>query len=83
MVEVKFCAHREQKKIKAIADEILKVWNPSWLFVASTDGFFFGPCNEISMKDGEIGALYSKWAESTIQSEYLKILKWFEPSSNY
>lgn len=78
LVEVKFFSRRETKKIKEIVDETLKTWNPSWLFIASPDGFFFEPCNEISAKNGEIGPLYPKWAEAVLQSEYLKILKQFE-----
>ena len=79
LVEVKFCTRRDSKKIKEIVDQTLKIWNPSWLFVASPDGFFFEPCNDISMKNGEIGQLYPKWVELNMQAEYLKILKQFEP----
>ena len=79
LVEVKFMARRDPKKIKEIVDDILKTWNHSWLFIASPDGFFFEPCNDISNNEGKIGELYPTWAESGIQSEYLKILKQFEP----
>ncbi len=82
LVEVKFCTRRDPSKIKEITDDILKMWNPSWLFIASPDGFFFGPCNEISMKNGQIGELYPKWAEQNIQADYLKILRQFEPRAS-
>ncbi|MDE1945866.1 MAG: hypothetical protein KGH93_01550 [Patescibacteria group bacterium] len=78
LVEVKYRSIREQKKIKETAENILKVWNPSYLFVASPDGFFFEPCNTILQNGGKIGELYSNWATKEKQSEYLKILKEFE-----
>ena len=78
LVEVKYCTNREPQKIKGIVEDILKVWNPSYLFVASPDGFFFEPCNTISQNDGKIGELYSNWATKEKQADYLKILKEFE-----
>jgi hypothetical protein len=82
LVEVKFCTRRDPKIIKEIVDQTLKIWNPSWLFVASPDGFFFDTCSNISIKNGEVGELYSKWVEADLQMDYLKILKQFEPRAS-
>jgi hypothetical protein len=80
LVEVKYRSHRRPQELKEIVDKTLAVWNPSWLFIASPDGFFFEPCNTVSRNNGEIGPLYAggKWVEQGIQSQYLKLLNQFE-----
>jgi len=66
------------EEMAQIAEKLLKRWNPVYLFIASKDGFFFGPCNTIVNKDGEIGHLYDKWADKETQGKYLKLLCQFE-----
>lgn len=78
LVEVKYRTDRDPKELQAIADKTLKTWNPSWLFVASPDGFFFGPCNSVSNDNGEIGPLYEKWVPMEIQKKYLALMNQFE-----
>lgn len=78
LVEVKYRTHRSSKDLKWIVDKTLEIWNPSWLFVASPDGFFFEPCHTISNNNGEIGPLYEKWVGTNIQNEFLKLLNQFE-----
>ncbi|OGD56540.1 hypothetical protein A2V71_02535 [Candidatus Berkelbacteria bacterium RBG_13_40_8] len=78
VVEVKYRATRNNAEIKKIAEKTLKHWNPSFLFIASLDGFFFGPCNEIVINNGEIGILYDKWASKETQGKYLQLLREFE-----
>jgi len=78
LIEVKYRAKWGKDEIKKIAEKLLKRWNPVYLFIASLDGFFFGPCNTIVNKDGEIGHLYDKWADKETQGKYLKLLREFE-----
>ncbi len=79
LVEVKYRARRDPEYLKQIVQETLKVWNPSWLFVASPDGFFFEPCNTILTNEGHIGALVNeKFVDHKIRDEYLKLLNQFE-----
>lgn len=80
LVEVKYRRQRRPQELKDVADKTLEIWNPSWLFVASPDGFFFEPCNTVSRNDGEIGRLYDggKWVEPGLQAQYLKLLNEFE-----
>lgn len=78
LVEVKYRARRNKKQIKEIAEKMLETWNPSWLFIASPDGFFFEPCNTIVANGGDIGRLYPKWVHHPIQTGYLELLRAFE-----
>lgn len=79
VVEVKYRSHRKAEDTMSIASNNLKVWDPSWLFIASPDGFFFGPCNTIKNKCGEIGQLFEKWVDKETQDKYLKLMNEFEP----
>jgi|SRR3989344_8760354 len=79
LVEVKYRRQRTAPDIKEVSEKILKTWNPSWLFVASPDGFFFEPCNTIVSNNGEIGELYPTNISQEIQKEYLELLNAFEP----
>lgn len=79
LVEVKYRSRRYAAELKEIVDNTLERWNPSWLFVASPDGFFFEPCNTVSNNGGTIGPLYDKWVAQLLQDEYLKLLNKFEP----
>lgn len=78
LVEVKYRARRSKKEIQKIAEKMLETWNPSWLFIASPDGFFFEPCNTIVANGGDMGILYPKWVHRPIQTDYLKLLRAFE-----
>lgn len=78
IVEVKYRTKRDSKEIKKIAEDILKTWNPSWLFIASPDGFFFEPCNTIVKNNGNIGHLYDKWVSEPVMTKYLELLNDFE-----
>lgn len=78
IVEVKYRSQRDHREIKEIAQNILKTWNPSWLFVASPDGFFFEPCNTVVKNEGKIGPLYETWVPKSVMSKYLELLNDFE-----
>ncbi len=77
LVEVKYRSRLEAHYIKKIVEETLRLWDPSYLFVATPQGFFFGPCNEIFNKDGEIGPLYQKWVNKEVQEKYLNLMNEF------
>ena len=78
LVEVKYRSQRSNIKNKEIAKKLLEIWNPSWLFIASPDGFYFDPCNRIVSSGGNIMPLYPTWVDKKVQDEYLKLLKEFE-----
>jgi len=78
LVEVKYQSVLEVNKTKKIVQEILKLWDPSWLFIATPGGFYFSACNAIINKNGRIDPLPDKWVNKAIQEEYLKLLNMFE-----
>ena len=82
LVEVKFRSKIDKDEIFKIADETLTLWNPSYLFIASNDGFYFSPCNKITNNNGQIEKLTDNWIEPIIQNEYLILLKKFIPEFN-
>ncbi len=78
LVEVKYRSKENREDLKKIVEETLKVWNPSWLFVASPEGFFFAPCNTVLNKNGKIYSLSENWVKKSVQKEYLNLLNEFE-----
>ncbi len=77
-VEVKYRSHPSPTDLKEIAHSTLKTWDPSWLFVATPEGFFFAPCSSVVEANGKISPLSDNWVEPHIKSKYLEILKDFE-----
>jgi hypothetical protein len=80
LVEVKYRHNPQNEENMKMAKALLKRWDPSFLFVASPEGFYFEPCNTIATSGGKMGPLFTKWATAEIQSEYLKLLREFELS---
>lgn len=81
LVEVKYRANPQAQDIEKIASETREVQDPSWLFVASPEGFFFEPCNTVLRNKGKIGRLYDKWVSKEIQDKYLKLMNEFKPKN--
>jgi hypothetical protein len=55
-------------------------WNPSCLFVATLDGFYFDEIDKIIAADGAITMLDPAYIPISMQAKYLKILQDFETS---
>jgi len=78
IVEVKFRKHLEKNnRLREVAVEQNKRWNPSYLFIASLNGFYFGKCDEI-LKENAIKKLEEKYISLKIQNKYLELLNEFE-----
>jgi len=60
------------------ANKMHQSWNPSYLFVATLDGFYFDEINEIIKNKGIISCLKHPQISEDLQKEYLKILQDFE-----
>ena len=57
LVEVKFRRSLFKQELLECANEQVKRWDPSYIFVASLDGLFFDSCESIIQKQGEVGSL--------------------------
>ena len=77
LVEVKFQKFIDVERVKSYAETLLKRWNPSWIFVATTERFYCAPCNSI-IKSNTISPLSESWINLTHQAEYLHLLNEFE-----
>jgi Leu/Phe-tRNA-protein transferase len=76
-VEVKYRAIRHAEEILHIAKELSKRWHPSWLFIASPDGFYFDSCTNVINTKGEIPPLNTSWVATGIQEKYCALLNEF------
>jgi len=78
LIEVKYRHNIHKSEILATAERMHKSWNPSYLFVATLDGFFFDEITDIIEKKGDISPLEHPQVSKDLQSKYLQILKDFE-----
>ena len=78
LIEVKYRKEVQDSDVLRIAKRMSENWNPSYLFLASEDGFYFGEVKEIIEQDGNIELLDHPQIPAKTQSEFLKILNEFE-----
>jgi hypothetical protein len=78
LVEVKFRSRFDKEEIRRLAEEQKQRWHPSWIFVATLNGFYFDSCSNIINKNGEVAKLESWVISADLQSKYLALLKEFE-----
>lgn len=77
LVEVKFFATLTRENVFKLAEDQKLRWNPSWLFVVTRDGFYFGECSRI-IKYKDIQRLSSGWISNEAQQKFLELVKKFE-----
>jgi hypothetical protein len=78
LIEVKYRASLNDGNILEIAKRMHQSWNPSYLFVATLNGFYFNEINEIIKNNGKIEKLNHPQISNDLQEKYLKILTDFE-----
>lgn len=81
LIEVKYhstMGSTTQKYILEQANKMHESWNPSYLFVGSHDGFYFGEISEIIQNEGKIKRLVHDQISPEIQKKFLEILNEFE-----
>jgi hypothetical protein len=76
--EVKYRKTKKKSDILAIATRMTKSWNPSYLFLATQDGFYFDEAADIVKNKGVINHLSHPQIPDSLQQEYLNILNDFE-----
>jgi hypothetical protein len=79
LIEVKFRQALNPDRVLNFATKMHESWDPSYLFIATLDGFYFDSIDEIINRNGEISKLEEIPAEE--QSKYLQILIDFERRS--
>lgn len=78
LVEVKYRANPLPHDLLDIARRMEKTWNPSFLFVASLKGFFFGSVENVINSKGIMNILEADEVPVEIQTRYLEVLREFE-----
>ena len=78
LIEVKYRARFINQNVLDIAERMSRNWNPSYLFLASEEGFYFGEVRSLSENGGDIKRLDHPQIPYKIQTEFLKILNEFE-----
>jgi len=78
LVEVKYRSKLNKESIKNDANKQINRWHPSWIFVATLDGFYFDNCSKIIKNNGEVAKLENWVIAKDIQNKYLDLLKEFE-----
>jgi hypothetical protein len=78
LIEVKYRHSFNNKNVLDIAKRMSKSWNPSYLFLASKEGFYFGEVKEIVKNKGKISPLNHPQITTATQQSFLKILNDFE-----
>lgn len=81
LIEVKYMRRLDQKYVTADIKRMQECWNPSCLFIATQEGFFFGDINTIHKNNYVILPLEEKFIPKDVQEKYLKILKDFEANN--
>ena len=77
LIEVKYRKHIVENYTLGIAQRMFESWKPSYLFLASQDGFYFGKVSDIVRDGGKISPLVHKNLPQELQNKYLALLKEF------
>lgn len=78
LVEVKYRKQYNREDTLKIAQRMHATWNPSYLFLATLDGFYFDEVAKIVDREGEIRPLQHPFISSETQQRYLQLLVDFE-----
>jgi len=78
LIEVKYMRILNLSYVLFDAQRMRESWNPSFLFVATLDGFYFDSIEIIIKNKGKISRLKDPQISLELQNKYLKILTDFE-----
>ena len=77
LIEVKYMKHPETRWILEDADRMHKSWKPSYLFLATPNGFYFDKASTIVENKGVVSKLNHPHIPKEIQDKYTKLLNEF------
>jgi hypothetical protein len=78
LIEVKYMHSINKDFVMKAATRMHASWNPSYLFIATLDGFYFNEVTMIIEKAGDIARMKHPFIPDEIQEKYLQILRDFE-----
>lgn len=74
LIEVKYMMHPKTEWIFRDAKRIYESWKPSYLFLATPEGFFFDKAKTIVEKEGIISPLDHPQISKELQAKYIALL---------
>ena len=77
LIEVKYMKHPETKWILPDAERMYKSWKPSYLFLATPEGFFFDKAKTIVENKGVVSKFSDKFIPKELQDKYTELLNEF------
>ncbi len=78
LIEVKYQKRLSREYALEDAKRMHVSWNPSYLFIATLDGFYFDEITKVIESNGRISPLNHPQIPFEVQERYLKILHDFE-----
>lgn len=81
LIEVKYMRNLNTGYVLKDAERMSQSWNPSYLFIATLEGFYFDEINKIIENKGNISKLNSGHISDELQKQYLQILVDFEKNN--
>lgn len=78
LIEVKYMRVLNQGYVLKDAKRMSGSWNPSYLFIATLEGFYFDSIENVIKNNGEIPKFDNNQIPDEVQVRYLQILKDFE-----
>ncbi len=81
LIEVKYRRQMKASEILSTAKRMSESWNPSYLFIATLEGFYFDSIRDVIENEGEITPLDDRIIASSVQKNYIKILQDFESNN--
>lgn len=77
LIEVKYRQKLRSSEILSLTSRMYESWKPSYLFLATPEGFYFGKVSEIVENKGRIKSLSHSQISPALQEKYLKLLNEF------
>lgn len=78
LIEVKYQHVLNQDYVYRYAHRMSETWNPSFLFIATNEDFYFDDVKTICENNGKISSLSHPHIPKELQEQYLQILRDFE-----
>lgn len=77
LIEVKYMHSLQARWVKDAAEKMLASWDPSYLFIATPEGFYFDAAKTVVENEGVIDPLNTESIGQDLQDGYLKLLRTF------
>jgi hypothetical protein len=70
LVEVKYRSRFDEAELVKIAEQIVRRWDHTYVFLILKTGFYFSPAHAIINAHGKIERLSASWIPENVQEKY-------------